>query len=141
MKTPRSPHDTINGLVYFPRMIEKIRLHAEGNLAEDCVPNLGKGFDDRCCKFLGISYGDLVAKVREGASDEEGWAWAVKLGTDPSSEEIEVWNGFMTKRGWRDEAAEVLIRRKKESGFEDRDEIETMFDYIDADERRELKKS
>ena len=73
-------------------------------------------------------------------TDEEVWNWAVKLGTEPASEQIEVWNGFMTKRGWRDEAGEMLIRRKKESGFESREEIQTMFDYIDADEGRELKK-
>ena len=42
----------------------------------------------------------------------------------------------MVKRGWRDELAETLARRKKESGFEGRDEIQTMFEYIDADEGR-----
>jgi gluconokinase len=141
MKAPRSPHDTIHGLVYFPRMIEKIRLHAAGQLAEDCIPNLGKGFDDRCCKFLGISYEDLASKVREGGTDEEAWAWAAKSGTKPTEEQIEVWNGFMTKRGWRDEANEILIRRKQESGFESRDEIQTMFDYIDADEGRVVNKN
>ena len=141
MTIPRSPHDTIHGLVYFPRMIEKIRLHCTGQLAEDCIPNLGKGFDDRCCKFLDSPYEDLAVRVREGVTDEEAWNWATKLGTEPSSEQIEVWNGFMTKRGWRDEAAEILIRRKQESGFENREEIQTMFDYIDADEGRDLKKS
>jgi hypothetical protein len=35
--------------------------------------------------------------------------------------------------------SEILIRRKKESGFETRDEIQTMFDYIDADEGRTLR--
>ena len=47
----------------------------------------------------------------------------------------------MSKRGWRDEANEILIRRKKESGFENRNEIQTMFDYIDADEGRVVSKS
>ena len=141
MKTPRTPHDTIHGLVYFPRMVEKIRLHAAGELAEDCVPNLGKGFDDRCCRFLGVPYEELAAKVKEGLDDEELWAWAVKRGADPTPEQIEVWNGFMSKRGWRDEANEILIRRKKESGFENRNEIQTMFDYIDADEGRAISKS
>ena len=32
--------------------------------------------------------------------------------------------------------AERLAKRKLESGFENRDEIQTMFDYIDADEGR-----
>lgn len=139
MKTPRTPHDTIHGLVYFPRMVEKIRLHAAGELAEDCIPNLGKGFDDRCCKFLGVSYDELATQVKAGLSDETVWDWAVKRGIEPTTEQVEVWSGFMTKRGWRDDASEILIRRKKESGFESRDEIQTMFDYIDADEGRTLR--
>jgi len=141
MKTPRTPHDSIHGLVYFPRMVEKIRLHAAGELAEDCIPNLGKGFDDRCCKFLGVPYDELAAQVKAGLSDEAVWDWAVKCGAQPAAEQIEIWNGFMTKRGWRDDASEILIRRKKESGFESRDEIQTMFDYIDADEGRPVSKS
>jgi hypothetical protein len=31
---------------------------------------------------------------------------------------------------------EILLRRKKESGFETRDDIQTLFQYIDADEGR-----
>jgi gluconokinase len=51
-------------------------------------------------------------------------------------EQIEIWNAFMTKRGWNDDLSETLIRRKKESSFENRDDIQTMFAYIDADEGR-----
>ena len=42
----------------------------------------------------------------------------------------------MTHRGWKDDLVEILERRKKENGFEKRVEIQTMFDYIDADEGR-----
>lgn len=138
MNYPASPNETIHGVVYFPRMVDKIRLHAAGELAEDCIPNLGKGFDDRCCKFLGIDYAALAAAVGDSLTTEEAWNWATQHGKTPTEEQIEVWSGFMSKRGWRDEANEILIRRKKESGFEDRDEIQTMFDYIDADEGRPL---
>lgn len=139
MKTPRSPYDSIHGLVYFPRMVEKIRLHAAGNLGEDYVPNLGEGFDRRCCSLLKVNYKELVAAVTSGLSDEEAWSWAIKHGSVPSEEQIEVWNGFMTKRGWCDEGTFVLERRKKEGGFENRSDIQTMFDYIDLDEGRPLK--
>jgi gluconokinase len=117
-------------------MVDKIRLHAAGELAEDCIPNLGKGFDDRCCKFLEIDYAGLVSAVGSTLSTEEAWNWVIQHGKAPSGEQIEVWSSFMSKRGWRDEVNEILIRRKKESGFEDRDDIQTMFDYIDADEGR-----
>jgi gluconokinase len=47
-----------------------------------------------------------------------------------------MWNEFMRKFGWRDQAAEILERRKREAGMTDRAEIETMFQFIDADEGR-----
>ena len=34
----RSPFDQINGLVYFGRMLDKIRLHAAGKFAVDKQP-------------------------------------------------------------------------------------------------------
>lgn len=136
---PVSPYETIHGLVYFPRMIDKIRLHASGKLGEDYIPNLGKAFDARCCALLGVNYEELVDAVRSGLSDEASWNWAVRHGTVPTEEQIEIWNGFMVKRGWRDDASETLVRRKREGGFEGRDDIQTMFDYIDLDEGRELR--
>ena len=42
----------------------------------------------------------------------------------------------MRKRGWNDEATETLDTRKTESGLSDRDDIRTMFDYIEVDEGR-----
>ncbi|MFM7209544.1 MAG: hypothetical protein ACKOY8_06970 [Verrucomicrobiota bacterium] len=50
---------------------------------------------------------------------------------------MEVWNGFMTKRGWRDEANEVLMRRLKENGLGPEAGVDTMFDYIEVDEGRQ----
>ncbi|MFM8984160.1 MAG: DUF5069 domain-containing protein, partial [Spartobacteria bacterium] len=55
-------------------------------------------------------------------------------GTRPSLEQIGIWNDYMIKRGWNDDLSEKLTQRKKESGLESRDEIQTMFQYIDADE-------
>jgi hypothetical protein len=42
---PRSPYDTQSGLVYFPRMLHKIRLHLAGTLPDDYRENLGQAFD------------------------------------------------------------------------------------------------
>jgi hypothetical protein len=133
----RSPFDEVGGIVYFGRMIDKIRLHQAGKLPAEYVPNLGKGFDARCVHFLHISYQALVDRVAEiSASDEELLEWACKNGERPDDEDIEVWNGFMTKRGWNDSGAETLLKRKAESGFPGREDIRTIFQYIDADEGR-----
>ena len=133
----RSPADQVGGLVHFGRMIDKIRLHHAGKLPPDFVSNLGGGFDGRCVHFLRVSYHALVDRVLAGdASDEEVLEWAMQTGRRPDEEETEVWNGFMSKRGWKDEASQRLGERKVESGFQDRADIETFFQYIDADEGR-----
>lgn len=136
---PVSPYETIHGLVYFPRMIDKIRKHVAGKLGDDYIPNLGKGFDLRCCSFLGMEYAELSAAVGSTLSNEEAWNWAMQHGVAPTEEQIEVWNGYMTRRGWRDDLVDILQRRLKEGGFENREDIQTMFDYIDLDEGRPLR--
>jgi len=132
----RSPADKLNGLVYFGRMLDKIRIHARGDLPADYQPNLGKGFDAKCCAFLHLDYDGVVQRVKSGATDDEMLKWAFAHGRQPTETEIVMWNEFMRKFGWRDEAAEILERRKREAGMEGRSEIETMFQFIDADEGR-----
>jgi Domain of unknown function (DUF5069) len=133
----RSPAAKVGGLVYFGRMLDKIRAHAKGELPADWVPNLGKGFDGRCVRFLGLPYEDVKARVLEqGGTDEQILQWAFERGRTPSEEEIEIWNEFMRKCGWNDEVTSTLERRKRESGLENSNDIQTMFEYIDADEGR-----
>ena len=45
-------------MMYFPRMLDKIRLHGRGELHEDYHENLGapKTLDGACCNFLRINY-------------------------------------------------------------------------------------
>src|SRR6267143_5400147 len=135
----RSPGGKVGGLVYFGRMLDKIRLHAKGELPGEYQPNLGKGFDRRCVDLLQIDYGDLVERVKEGGTDEEILEWCFARGRKPADGEIHVWNEFMRKRGWNDEISETLTRRKKEAGMAGRSEIRTMFNFIDADEGRFVK--
>ena len=132
----RSPAAKLGGLVYFGRMLDKIRVHAKGELPAEYQPNLGKGFDAKCCAFLHLDYAEVAARVKEDASDDAMLEWALSAGRRPNETEIEMWNEFMRKFGWRDKAAEILERRKREAGMTDRGEIETMFQFIDADEGR-----
>ena len=137
----RSPHDQVNGLVYFGRMIDKIRLHADGKLPEGWQPQLGtsmKGsFDWRCCEFLQINYDAFAAQVLKGGSDEALLAWAYANGRQPDEQEIEVWNAFMVKRGWRDAGTQRLHERLAEIGLPT-DAAQTMFEFIDIDEGRPI---
>lgn len=136
----RSPADMVGGIVYFGRMLDKMRLAAAGKLPEGWQAMRGvatKGtFDWRCCRFLGIDYAALEAEALTGGkSDEELLAWVFQHGREPSADEIEVWNGFMTKRGWRDAATQRLNERLAEIGLPP-GTVLTMFEFIDLDEGR-----
>ena len=132
----RSPFEKVGGLFYFGRMLDKIRLHGKGQLPADYHENLGKGFDEKCVTFLRINYDQLVERVKRGGSDEEILQWCFSVGRKPSENDVYVWNEFMRKRGWNDEVSGTLKRRKQEAGMSDRSDIETAFQFIDADEGR-----
>jgi len=140
----RSPSQQVNGLVHFGRMLDKIRLHAQGKLPEEWQAMRGtpspNTFDARCCRFLGIEYAALEAETLRGGTDEELLAWAFRNGRKPTDEEIEIWNVFMTKRGWRDAATQRLHERLAEIGLPP-GTVETMFEFIDLDEGRSSLKS
>jgi gluconokinase len=134
----RSPSVKVDGIVYFGRMLDKIRAHAQGKLPPDYQANLGKGFDEFCVSLLAVNYAQLAQRVNQGGNDEGILDWCYGIGRKPPEPEIFVWNEFMRKRGWNDDVSETLVRRKKEAGMAGRSEIETMFQFIDADEGRRV---
>ena len=125
-------------MMWFPRMLDKIRLQALGDLHPDYHPNLGRAvaMDGRCLNFLRIKFEDLKNRVAQGGTDEEILEWCIQNGRRPNDEEIEVWNGFILKRGWRDKGSAELAETKKREGLGDRDDIQTFVDYHDVDEGR-----
>jgi len=137
----RSPYAQVSRLVYFGRMLDKIRLNARGMLPPDYRENLGDEkpgtFDARCCRFLGVSYADVKDRVLRGESDEEMIAWAHAVGIPRTDDDCVVWNTFMIKRGWRDDSRPNLQRRVREGGGFPGKTIETMFDFLDFDEGRD----
>jgi gluconokinase len=135
-KPPRSPNDETSGLRYFARMLDKIRLFASGELRPDFHANLGKGADKWCCGFLRVEYEKLKARVLAGGTDEENLEWCYTNGRRLDATDLLVWNGFSAKVGWRDFASDRLMQVKAESGLADRDDIQTMTDYMEVDEGR-----
>lgn len=133
------PYVTTGGIVIFARILSKIRLTAEGKLPEGYHIGFMPGnrtFDDRVCRFLDIKFEDLQARTLQGGTDEEILEWAFQTGRRPDAEQIEVWNTFMKKRGWRDPASEGLEKSKQESGLGDRTDLVTFFDLMDVEEGR-----
>lgn len=138
MKIPglRSDYETVGGIVFFGRMLDKIRLKAAGRLPQDYYTGTAvrTHFDARCATFLRINYDALVARVAQGGTDEELLEWCFQTGYRPSADEIEIWNGFMTKRGWRDPGSPELAAAKTARGFGGREDIQTWFDLHKAEE-------
>jgi gluconokinase len=108
---PSSPNDEVSGYVYFARLCSKIRLHQSGELDPEFHPNMGK-------------------------TDQEALEWCWQNGSKPKEYELDWWNSYMRNRCYRDDLSDLLARRKQESGWQDRADIQTMFDYLDADDGR-----
>ena len=135
---PKSPKEMTRGMMYFPRMLDKIRLHGRGELHKDYHENLGtpRTLDGACCNFLRVSYDDLRERVLQDGTDEEILEWCFQRGRHPNEGDLFVWNAFVSKLGWRDSFTPVLEKRKKHYGIADRADILTMAELIDFDEDR-----
>ena len=138
MKVPKSAYVKTKGIVFFARMLDKMRLLLAGELSEAYVAKMQVplGYNSRCLRFLGVGYEDVFEQVRQGKSDEEILAWCFENGRKPTEEAVFVWNQFMEKKGWRDEESAQLGDYKAESGLAHRKDIVTFFDYYDVDEGR-----
>ena len=132
----RSCYAKVGRLVYFGRMLDKIRLHAAGRLPADYHGNLGFGFDSRCCTFLRVAYADLRTRTLAGGTDEEILVWCFEHGGARTDDECNIWCRFLMKVGWRDDRTATLKQRVGEYGLTDRP-IETFFDLNEYDEGRD----
>ncbi len=126
----------LGGLYFLPRTLDKIRKHARGALHPEHHEFLGKGFDGRLCHFLGLSYDALKIRTLAGGTDVEVLAWIQQHGRPITDVDRLIWNGFATKRGWRDDATPTLEKQKAESGLAHRTDLLTFFDYYEVDEGR-----
>lgn len=125
-------------MMYFPRMLDKIRLHARGELGKDYHPNMGKpkAADGACTHFLRVNYVELRERTLAGGSDEEILEWCFASGRRLDQGDLVVWNGFVGKLGWNDFATPTLDQWKRDNGLEHRTDILTIADLIDFDEGR-----
>jgi hypothetical protein len=135
---PKSPKEMTRGMMYFSRMLDKIRLHARGELHEDYHKNFGtpRTADSALCNFLRVHHRDLCERVKQGGTDEEILEWCFEKGRRLNQGDILVWNGFISKLGWRDFATSNLEEIKRKHGIADRADIATIPDLIDFDEDR-----
>src|SRR6266478_6626135 len=134
--TPRSGYEKAGGMMYFPRMLDKIRLYAHGELRSDFHANLGIGGDGFCTGFLHVAYADLKNRVLAGGTDEEILQWCFEKGRRLNETDLLVWNHFVSKLGWNEKVTPGLERYKAISGLTDRKDIVTIAEYWEVDEGR-----
>src|SRR6476469_6675435 len=99
---PKSPKEAVGGLTYFPRMLDKIRRKASGELGLEYQRNLGKPLsgDGALTNFLRVDYANLCERVLQGGTDQEILEWCFEKGRRLNEGDIRVWNGFITRLGW-----------------------------------------
>jgi hypothetical protein len=138
---PCSDYVETSGIIFFARMLDKIRLNAKGLLPDGY--HLGfsdpTSFDARFCRFWEIDYDLLATRTLQGGTDDELLEWCFQGRKFPNEDQILIWNSFIIKRGWRDDGAPGLIVEKELQGFANRDDILTYVDLHDADESRALR--
>lgn len=139
MKKPCSDYVETSGVIFFARMLEKIRLKKAGELPPD-YNFVGNGvwdsFDARFCRFFEVDGAALTRRTLEGGTNEEILEWCFQKFGRPNEEKIRAWNSYLAKRGWSDESSDELEQVKSAHGFGERDDIQTWIDFHDADEGR-----
>lgn len=137
---PRSPFEKVGGLVWFGRMIDKIRLQQAGQLPEGYEKFRGTALDGRFLKFLKVEYAEIEKRVAAGGTDQEilDWCFAVRPGGPPDEQDLLLWNHFLCKMGWRDEYTERFLQSKARYQI-DLPQVQTYYDLLDTDEGRELR--
>jgi hypothetical protein len=138
---PVSDHVKTRGVVYFARMLSKIRLHAAGQLPTDYVVHLGFAndttLDARFCRFWALDYEKVKARALQSGTDEEVFD-DLFAGRQPLNvEHVFAWNLFLLKRGWRDSASDGVAAGKVAAGLAHRDDIQTWADLHDVEEGRD----
>ena len=124
------------GWVHLPRFIDKIRLRKAGKLPADYHPNFCQGFDGAWLDAVGVECETFIRVVEDSITDGEVADWVLK-NVEASADDKERFNQLVLNRGRdTDEYQEKLRMRKNEAGLEHRDDIQTMVDFIDADEGR-----
>ena len=134
---PRSPRETMDGWIYLPRYIDKIRLHLAGKLHSDYTENFGKGFDGLWLKAAGVAHEQMIEVVKKSVTDGQVCDWVRRHVKKSAAEKKALAEDILGRpKADNPEAVARLKMRKEEAGMSGRDDIRSFVDFIDADEKR-----
>ena len=135
----RSPRSSLGGFIILPRLIDKVRLQAQGRLPAEYAGNLlkaGSTLDGRFLTFAELEAEPLRQAILTSKADDEVLAWVERHGLPRSDEE---------KRRWAEEVdtyrpTPEWAERRKQLYRELAEKIDvtaiSVLDLIDMDEGR-----
>lgn len=135
----RSPRATLGGYVILPRLIDKLRLHAQGELPAEYHPQLlapEPALDGRFLAFTGVDAEALQGAILSSADDEAIFAWVEHHGRPRSDAEKREWAAAI--EAYRPDADRAARRRAAYPKVAARVDVGaiSVFDLIDLDESR-----
>jgi len=132
---PRSVYDTLGGMRFLPRAIDKMRAEIAGTSGEY---NARTGFGTRLFDLLGVDADGFEAIVRAHDTDE-GVLQGLLAHKHPSVEAVAAFNHQV--ESWPEGNPEAQERHRtmlEKAGFGHRTDIVTMADRLDLDDGREV---
>ncbi|HVG95301.1 MAG TPA: DUF5069 domain-containing protein [Chloroflexota bacterium] len=134
---PRSGRETLGGVVFLPRTIDKMRAHLAGTAGEY---NATGGLSSRLFNLYGVSAEDFSEAVRQSPGDEGVLRWLQEHGSkQPSADEITQYNEGVLGAGPQNDEGRARFRANLERlGFGDRTDVTTHVDAEDLEEGRDV---
>ncbi len=137
--TLRSPREKLGGHIILPRLIDKVRLHAEGKLPPEYHGNLlkpGRTLDGWFLAFTGLEAEALRQAISKAQSDDEVLEWVERHAILHTEEEKRQWAEGIA--AYRPDAAGLEARKRNYPELAARVDLSAVgpLDLIDMDEGR-----
>ena len=135
----RSPRESLGGYILLPRLIDKVRLPAQGQLSQAYIANvLGSGFmlDGRFLSFTGLNAEAFRRVILSSRTDDEVLAWVQEHARPTTAVEKHTWAEQIDC--YRPDVALVSYRKRVYPELAARVDVGSLsvLDMIDMDEGR-----
>ena len=135
----RSPRETLGGYAILPRLIDKVRLHAKGQLPADYIPQLlapEPALDGRLLAFTGLDADRLRDAILSTRTDAAVLAWVERHAHPHSDSEKRAWAQEIDAYRPSPDRVHLRMERYPEVAAQVDVGAISVFDVIDLDEGR-----
>jgi hypothetical protein len=132
----RSPYDSAMGLVFLPRLIDKMR--ASGTAALDGYNYKTVGMDADLIEFLAVDADAMESAVKAAASDAEVLGWISRNARKWTREDAIAHNHAILDSGQRSDDERASFEARRLQRYPDRP-LQYYVDLIEADAGRPIR--